>query len=92
VAAGSHPEGDKFKRKKGDTKMTYRNKKTDEKKKAPVMRAYHVREGKDDTSYWSRPIGAVWQHEDGKGFNVQLDMMPLDGRIVLREPKEGDGA
>jgi hypothetical protein len=28
-------------------------------------------------------------HEDGKGFNVQLEAMPVGGRIVVRanEPK-----
>ena len=32
---------------------------------------------------WTR-IGSVWPHADGKGFNVQLDAVPLDGRITLR--------
>ena len=32
---------------------------------------------------WTR-IGSVWPHNDGKGFNVQLDAVPLDGRITLR--------
>ena len=33
-------------------------------------------------------IGAVWAHQDGKGFNVKLDYLPLNGaEIVIREPR-----
>jgi hypothetical protein len=89
---GRHPEGDKFKRKKGDTKMNNRNKKPSE-KKAPALRAYHVREGKDGSKGFWTPIGAAWAHDDGNGFNIQIDMVPLDGKIVLRTPKaEEEGA
>ena len=35
---------------------------------------------------WTR-IGAAWPHEDGEGFNVQIDVMPFDGKIVLRPSK-----
>jgi len=55
----------------------------------PTHVAYHVRDGKSDSSFWTR-IGAAWQHQDGKGFNVQLESVPLDGRVTLRvasEPK-----
>ena len=51
--------------------------------KSPSHIAYHVREGKDDRGFWTR-VGAAWPHNDGKGFNISLDSMPLDGRIVLR--------
>jgi hypothetical protein len=51
--------------------------------KAPTHIAYQVRDGKSDKSYWTR-IGAAWPHADGKGFNIQLEMVPLDGRISLR--------
>ena len=50
--------------------------------KSPTHVAYHVREGKDK-GFWTR-IGAAWQHKDGKGFSVQIDTVPLDGRITLR--------
>lgn len=43
--------------------------------------AYQVR-GNGDQSYWTR-IGAAWAHKDGKGFTLQLDCVPLDGRISL---------
>lgn len=56
--------------------------------KGPALVAFHVRENKDGKGkgFWTR-IGAAWQHEDGEGFNVQIDVMPIDGRIVLRTPK-----
>lgn len=50
--------------------------------KAPTHVAYHVRENKDK-SFWTR-IGAAWAHKDGKGFNIQIETVPLDGRISLR--------
>jgi hypothetical protein len=52
--------------------------------KAPTHIAYHIREGKEKgNSFWTR-IGAAWQHADGKGFNVQIECVPLDGRVTLR--------
>jgi len=50
---------------------------------APSHIAYHVRDGKDKKGFWTR-IGVAWQHKDGKGFNIQLEVAPLDGRILLR--------
>jgi hypothetical protein len=41
--------------------------------------------------FWTR-IGAAWEHEDGEGLNLQIDMVPLDGKIVLRTPKADDEA
>jgi hypothetical protein len=38
-------------------------------------------------------IGAAWEHEDGEGLTLQLDLLPVTGgRIVLRKPKEDDHA
>ena len=53
--------------------------------KTPSHIAYHVREIEGrDKSYWTR-IGSAWAHQDGQGFNIQLEgLVPLDGRIVLR--------
>jgi len=31
---------------------------------------------------WTK-IGTVWGHEKGSGFNVELQALPMDGRIVL---------
>jgi hypothetical protein len=53
--------------------------------KTPSHAAYHVRDRKNGDAIWTR-IGSAWQHADGKGFNIQLETMPLDGRISLRLP------
>ena len=60
----------------------------------PAMRAFTVinREGQDD--FWL-PIGAAFAHQNGEGFNVILQAMPIpngDGqcKIVLRPPKSED--
>jgi hypothetical protein len=56
----------------------------------PTHIAYWVRDREDKKSVWTR-CGAAWAHADGKGFNIALDLQPLDGRITLREagePKE----
>lgn len=56
--------------------------------KAPAYIAYHVADRGKDKSFWTR-IGAAWAHEDGKGFSLNLDLVPVDGgRIVLRVPSE----
>ena len=58
----------------------------------PVYHAYSVREyekdGKKD-SFWTK-LGVVWAHRDGKGFDVVLEALPINGRITIREPKEDD--
>ena len=63
---------------------------------APTHRAYSVirREGQDD--YWLN-MGLVFPHKDGNGFNLILQALPLDGKIVCREiaeeaPEEGSPA
>ncbi len=53
--------------------------------------AYQVKEVEkngESKDYWTR-IGAAFAHKDGKGFNIVLDSIPLDGKVVLRpyEPK-----
>jgi uncharacterized repeat protein (TIGR03803 family) len=45
--------------------------------KAPTHRAFHVREGKNGGKGFWTPIGAAWAHDDGNGFNIQIDVMPL---------------
>jgi hypothetical protein len=48
--------------------------------------AYTVREfernGQQDSD-WMR-IGVAFPHEDGKGFNLSLHAVPVDGKIVIR--------
>jgi hypothetical protein len=52
----------------------------------PSFTAYTIvkRENQDD--YWLN-IGAAFMHSDGDGFNVVLQALPINGKIVLRLPK-----
>ncbi|HKJ74232.1 MAG TPA: hypothetical protein VKA19_08970 [Alphaproteobacteria bacterium] len=51
----------------------------------PDLIAYHVPER--EKAPWSR-IGAAWDHKDGDGLTLELDLVPVaTGRIVLRAPK-----
>ncbi|WP_346658407.1 hypothetical protein [Bradyrhizobium sp. 134] len=43
-------------------------------------------DGEGDNAFWTK-IGAAWEHKDGKGFNILLTAMPLNGRLVIRQPK-----
>lgn len=55
--------------------------------KAPSHIVYQVRDREGKKGFWTR-IGSAWAHGDGKGFNVQLEVVPLDGRITLRVASE----
>jgi hypothetical protein len=55
--------------------------------KTPSHIAYHVRDREGGKSIWTR-IGVAFAHNDGKGFNIQLEVAPLDGRISLRVTTE----
>ena len=55
--------------------------------KAPSHLVYHVRDVEGRKSFWTR-IGSAWAHKDGSGFNVQLECVPLDGRVSLRVATE----
>ena len=55
--------------------------------KRPSFLAYTVRDytkssGEPDAS-WTR-IGVAFAHADGWGYDLVLDALPLNGRIVLR--------
>ena len=51
--------------------------------KAPTHIAYAVRNREGETAIWTR-IGGAWANADGKGFNIQLEVVPLDGRVTIR--------
>lgn len=53
----------------------------------PSHDVYSVEGEGEDKSFWTR-IGSAWPHTDGKGFNLALTAIPLNGRIVLRMRKE----
>ena len=51
--------------------------------KSPSHAVYQVRDREGQKGIFTR-IGAAWPHRDGNGFNLQIDAVPLDGRITLR--------
>ena len=55
----------------------------------PTHRVYTVvkRENKED--FWLN-IGVAFVHDDSAGFNILLQAMPLDGKIVMRVYKDDD--
>jgi len=53
---------------------------------APEFLAWHVTD-KGEKSFWNK-VGAAWRHKDGKGYTLQLEVVPINGRIVLRQPLE----
>jgi hypothetical protein len=65
-----------------DTKTT-----TSTSSKAPSHIAYQVSDREGRKAIWTR-IGAAWQNADGQGFNIQLEAVPLDGRVTLRVATE----
>ncbi len=55
--------------------------------------AYSVREYEangEKKSDWTR-VGVAFPHADGKGFNVLLHAVPLDGKMVLRLHDASEG-
>lgn len=54
--------------------------------KAPELIAWHVNQ-RGENAFWTK-IGASWRHKDGKGMTLQLETLPMNGRIVLRQPLE----
>jgi hypothetical protein len=54
-------------------------------KNRPTHAAYMV-EGEGKDAVWTE-IGAMWTHEDGEGFNLNLKAIPTSGRLVIRKRK-----
>lgn len=61
-------------------------KKSNNSNKAPSLYAWSV-SGEGEKAFWQK-IGACWSHKDGKGLSLQLEALPVNGRIVLRQPVE----
>jgi len=36
---------------------------------------------------WTK-VGAAFPHKDSPGFNIELNLLPLDGRLVALPPSE----
>ena len=55
----------------------------------PTHRAYFIT-GEGETKQWHE-LGAIWAHQDGKGFNLVPHVLPAPGQtIVIRENKPAD--
>ncbi len=55
----------------------------------PSHYVYTVRAGtQSGNDYWTK-VGVAFAHNDGKGFSVMLEALPLDGKLTIRtaEPK-----
>ena len=54
----------------------------------PTHKVYVVEDrsgdSEDNDAFWTR-VGSAWPHKDGKGLNVVLSALPVNGRIVLRQ-------
>jgi len=56
----------------------------------PTHRLFRVI-GDGRSAIWT-PIGAAWPNKDGLGFNINCDLVPLQGRIVMRAIGRDDEA
>ena len=69
------------------------NEQTSSAGRKPTHRLYRVI-GEGEKTVWT-PIGSAWANKDGKGFNLKLDLVPLNGaEIVIRtiDEKSADHA
>jgi hypothetical protein len=57
----------------------------------PKLIAYSVSDRGRGRKFWTR-LGAVWEHKNGEGLTIFLNVMPVDfdGRIVLLPPRDDD--
>ena len=50
--------------------------------KAADFIAWHVA-NRGEKAFWTK-VGAAWFHRDHKGVSLQLEVVPINSRIVLR--------
>ena len=61
-------------------------------KTPPTHEVYHVRNTPDqEKGFWTK-VGAMWQHKDGKGFDIVFEIQVAEPRLVarVREEKKED--
>lgn len=56
--------------------------------KAPDFIAWHA-SNRGEKAFWTK-VGAAWFHRDRKGLSLQLEVVPINGRIVLRTPLDDE--
>jgi len=65
-------------------RVTERKRTNDE--RSQILRL-HLKDRAGKKPIWTK-IGSAWSHEKGGGFNIELQALPMDGRIVLMPPKD----
>ena len=55
----------------------------------PLYRVYTIVPRENAKDYWLN-IGVAFPHKDGKGWNLQLQALPLDSKLIIREVDEDD--
>ena len=55
----------------------------------PTHTCFTVRDRGDDRKPFWMAIGSAWTNRDGS-FNLQLDALPVDGKITVRPRKKRD--
>ena len=63
------------------------NGETQQASNGPDYIAYSVRDNGNGRGYWNR-VGAAFMHKDGKGMNLELDSVPVNGKLSLREQSD----
>lgn len=59
--------------------------------KKPSHYVYTVRAGTSaGNDYWTK-VGVAFAHNDGKGFSLMLEALPLDGKLTIRTPEPNKG-
>ncbi|HVT81572.1 MAG TPA: hypothetical protein VHM90_13065 [Phycisphaerae bacterium] len=56
----------------------------------PSHIAYTVRQRSEGQKPAWTAIGVAWAHRNDGGFNIELEALPFDGRIVLMPPSDGN--
>ncbi len=60
---------------------------------APYFNVFTVREYEagngQKSKHWTK-VGVAFPHREGPGFNLELNALPLDGRLVALVPTEDE--
>lgn len=55
-----------------------------------TSREYEDKKSGEKKTSWTK-IGMAFKARDGEGWNIQLDALPVSGKMILREPKPYEG-
>ena len=45
--------------------------------------------GKNNSKIQWRECGAMWEHKDGNGVSLDLDVIPVNGKVTIRRGQKG---